>query len=276
MIRFCVLSLITASCTLAELNRLGGDSYALDSVDRTPGPESGPRCHPELLVSYRGTWVKLEPPSRVAPAFAPRLEQFEERLVEIGQRVYGRAPKKTLHVGTYACREVADRSTRMSEHALGNAIDVTGFHFPALPVALAKQSSLPTRLKGAFTVTVFRDYVPPERATPVSEVHQRFYAELRQALSEHELFRGVIGPPDPAHRTHFHLDMAPWAYRRLGPTAAIQPRSNSERADSAKNVRLDSFEMVPRRDSAQHGPACSHLALDSFGCSEAARVAGAP
>ncbi len=111
----------------------------------------------------------------------------------------------------------------LSEHALGNAIDVTGFYFPALPVASAKKTQLPPRLRAAFAVTVSRDYLAPERPTPVSELHQRFFALLRQALRENGLFRGVIGPPDPAHRTHFHLDMAPWAYRRLGRAAPSAP-----------------------------------------------------
>ena len=222
MIRLLILSLITSSCTIAELNRLVGESYALDAVDRTPRANSGPRCHPESLIRYRGMWLKLEPPSQVAPAFAPRLEQFEEQLVQIGQQVYGRAPVKILHVGTYACREVADRTARLSEHALGNAIDVTGFQFPALPAASVKTSPLPPRLRSAFTVTVFRDYVPPERPSAISDVHQRFFAQLRRVLNERELFRGVIGPPDPAHRTHFHLDMAPWPYRRLEASAATR------------------------------------------------------
>jgi hypothetical protein len=210
-----VLGLIASCCTWAELNQLGGEPYALDSVDRTPSIDGGPRCHPESLIRYRGTWLKIDPPVQIAPPFAPRLERFEELLVQVGQRVYGRAPTKILHVGSYVCREVADRGARLSEHALGNAIDVTGFYFPSLPAASAKTSSLPARLQAAFTVTIFRDYVPPRTTTPVSELHQRFFARLTQALYDSDLFRGVIGPPDPAHRTHFHLDMAPWPYRRL-------------------------------------------------------------
>ena len=205
-----------SSCSLADFSQLTREPYALDSIDRTPGDQNGPRCHPESLVRYRGIWVELEPPSQVAPPFAPRLEQFEELLVQVGQRVYGRASNKILHVGTYVCREVPDRTARLSEHALGNAIDVTGFSFPALPVAAARTSSLPTRLKSAFTVTILRDYDSPQKVTPVSELHQLFFAQLTQALSESELFRGVIGPTDPAHRSHFHLDMAPWPYRRIG------------------------------------------------------------
>jgi len=211
-----LLAVTASSCTLADFNQLNRDPYALDSVARTP-PASGPRCQPESLVRYRGMWLTLEPPSNVAPAFAPRLERFEELLVQIGQQVYGRAPKRLLHAGTYACREVADRSARLSEHALGNAIDVTGFYFPALASdRKGTNAELPARLRAAFTVTVFRDYAAPVRSTPVSQYHQRFFALLRQALSDRDLFRGVIGPPDPAHLSHFHLDMAPWAYRRIG------------------------------------------------------------
>src|SRR6187549_97243 len=114
-----MIGLATSSCTLAELNRLSGESYALDAIDRTPAMSDGPRCHPESLVRYRGTWLKLEPPSAVAPPFAARLERFEELLAQLGQQVYGRAPTKILHVGTYACREVADRTAKLSEHALG-------------------------------------------------------------------------------------------------------------------------------------------------------------
>jgi hypothetical protein len=199
--------LLATCCTLADLRALSPDGYALDSA-----PRVGDACHPETLTVYRGTWLRIDPPSAVAPPFAARLEQFEVKLAELGQRVYGRAPDRILHVGTYVCRPSA--SQKLSEHALGNAIDVTGFHFPAL-TGNGAGAELPPALRRAFTITVLRDYVPPARATPVSETHHRFFSLLRSELLRHELFRGVIGPPDPDHRTHFHLDMAPWPYERL-------------------------------------------------------------
>src|SRR6478752_2439893 len=88
----CVVAVATSACTLAELNQLTGDSYALDAMDRSP------------------------PPSAVAPPFAARLEQFEELLAQLGQQVYGRAPTKILHAGTYVCRDVANQTIRLSEH----------------------------------------------------------------------------------------------------------------------------------------------------------------
>src|SRR4051812_44806381 len=101
---------MASCCTWADLSALTREPYDLASVDRTPSASSGARCHPESLVRYRGIWIKLEPASEVAPPFASRLEHFEELLAQIGQRVYGRAPTKILHVGTYVCREVADRT----------------------------------------------------------------------------------------------------------------------------------------------------------------------
>lgn len=204
--RLLSLSLFAAGCTLADLRSLRGDEYALDAQSRSGA------CHPEALISYRGTWLKLEPPSAVAVPFAARLERFEEKLAALGHRVYGRAPSQILHVGTYACRATENHAARLSEHALGNAIDVTGFRFPALTQPAPE---LPPQLRGAFTITVLRDYLPPEKPSATSAVHQRFFALLAAELREHELFRGVIGPPDPDHRTHLHLDMAPWPYERL-------------------------------------------------------------
>ncbi|HYP77343.1 MAG TPA: extensin family protein [Polyangiaceae bacterium] len=228
----CVVAVATSACTLAELNQLTGDSYALDAMDRSPPPSAGPRCHPEALIRYRGTWVKLEPSSAVAPPFAARLEQFEELLAQLGQQVYGRAPTKILHAGTYVCRDVANQTTHLSEHALGNAIDVTGFSFPALPATAESPASLPPRLRSSFRVMVLQDYAP-KSVTPTNELHQRFFSLLIQALNEREIFRGMIGPPDPTHRTHLHLDMAPWPYRRLSLPAALVS-SESSRTDESQ------------------------------------------
>ena len=205
---------LLAACTLGNLP-FASDEYELDRIDRSPQANQGNPCHPERLAPYRGTWLRLAPPSAVAPPFAARLERFEVTLTEIGHRVYGRGPSQLEHVGIYACRAVERRTTRLSEHALGNAIDVTALRFPALSSEQSRVSALPPELRRSFTLSILGDYLPPARSTAISERHQQFFALLRQALREHELFRGVIGPPDSEHRTHLHLDMAPWPYERL-------------------------------------------------------------
>jgi len=186
--------------------------YPLDAAPRAAAPKGPAVCRPKQLVQYRGTRVKLEPPSPVFEPFVGRLQRFEETLVEIGTRVYGRAPAAMVHVGTYVCRNVEAEQSHLSEHAFGNAIDVTAFRFPALDSAASKTSRLPRALRSAFTVSV-RSYRSTRGAA--GERHRRFFLELSQALREEGLFRTAIGPADARHRSHLHLDMAPWSYVRL-------------------------------------------------------------
>lgn len=188
--------------------------YPLDATARTALPKGPATCRPKQLVQYRGKQVKLEPPSPVFEAFAERLQRFERTLVEVGTRVYGRAPVRLVHVGTYVCRNVEAEQSHLSEHALGNAIDIIAFRFPALDAAAAKRSTLPRSLRGAFTVTV-GSYRGGRARSAASERHREFFELLGQTLREGGLFRTAIGPADARHRTHLHLDMAPWSYVRL-------------------------------------------------------------
>jgi hypothetical protein len=197
----------------AGYNQLRGDAYPLDELDRNVGEGGAPSCKPEELVLYRGDTVKLEPPSSIAVPFRERLQRFERAVTELGLAVYGRAPTRILHAGTYACRRVGHRDYRLSEHALGNAIDVTGFRFPALPKE--STASLPKKLRAPFVVTVSRDWTPADPHAEVAAAHARFFEQLAALLRERDLFRGAIGPADPNHETHLHLDMRPWPYRRL-------------------------------------------------------------
>ena len=84
------------------------------------------------------------------------------------------------HYGTYSCRAVAG-STRQSQHATANAIDIAGFGFASAP---------PIRVRGP--ANGFLDRVRGDAC---------------------KLFGTVLGPGyNAAHRDHFHLDMADWHY----------------------------------------------------------------
>jgi hypothetical protein len=213
----CVTALLGLSAcnpfSAAERNRWAGDPYALDALPRNAAPDAGVECQPELLVSYRGEQIQLEPPARIAEPFRERLQRFERVIGEIGVAVYGRAPTRILHAGTYACRQIAHRQERLSEHALGNAIDVTGFRFPALKAA-SGTSELPPKLRAPFVVTVARDW-DGKASSEESRRHRQFFEALARTLREQQVFRSAIGPADPNHQTHLHLDMAPWSYVRL-------------------------------------------------------------
>lgn len=220
-----VLALVGATaCAAGTWQRLTGDSYELDSVPRSAtSSEPGITCHPELLQVYRGEAVRLEPPVSIAAPFQPRLARFEALVTEVGVRVYGRAPSRILNAGAYACRAVEHRQGRLSEHALGNALDVTGFRFPPLPAAAktdggapaAPRPALPRALERGFTLTVARDFGGGGRDDEAAQKHREFFQALVAALRQQNIFRGMLGPADPRHQTHLHLDMGPGSYERL-------------------------------------------------------------
>lgn len=196
----------------AAWNALKGDAYELDHVDRFL--EEGRRlaCEPKALVRYSGTRLKYQSAVQVNPAFRERLSRFEEVVAEVAKEVYGRAPRRVLHLGTYSCRSTRKRSYRVSEHALGNAIDVAGFDFGPASKKEPLVAGLPRTLGGAFQVKV-KSHWSDRRGTPASAAHARFLSELAARLSDRDdVFRGMIGPSRPDHSDHFHFDMSPWRY----------------------------------------------------------------
>lgn len=98
----------------------------------------------------------------------------------LGQEVVG-----VTHFGSYACRNIRSGgrigSSRRSEHATADAIDVAGF-----------------RLRDGSTVSVLRDW---EDTGAQSE----FLRAVHRGACRY--FRVVLGPEANAvHRNHFHLD----------------------------------------------------------------------
>ncbi len=122
-------------------------------------------------------------------AMASRLWDFETQVVmPAAQRNFGRGVRKMWNAGTYDCRNRrSDRPQRMSEHAYGRAIDVTGFE-----------------LDDGTPVSVLRDW----RGKGAKSVF------LHQVAEEAcRIFNVVITPDSNAlHRDHFHLDIGPHKY----------------------------------------------------------------
>lgn len=195
------------------------DDYELDALDRS-GPARGkkPACEHDAIVAYRGKIVRYEVPASVHRAFVPRLERFERIVAEVGAEVYGRAPKLLHHAGGYMCR--TSWRGRMSEHAFGNALDVDGFTFAPLSKSeLAELKSRGIELSAAERRGFRVDVGETWRATAPSRAQaKRFFALLLERVrARHDVFRGMIGPPDPAHTTHLHLDAGPWTFSRYAP-----------------------------------------------------------
>lgn len=199
----------------AAWNSLRGDAYQLDAVERFI--EEGTRlvCNPGALVRHSGTHLRYQRSVQIDPAFRDRLVRFEELVVEVASEIYGRAPTRLSHFGAYSCRSSRNRSHRLSEHALGNAIDVTGFDFARATREQELTSGLPAKLRGPFQIRVARHWTA-DPASATAPVHSRFLRALAERLSERDdVFRGMIGPSRRDHSDHFHFDMSPWRYVRF-------------------------------------------------------------
>jgi hypothetical protein len=183
-------------------------AYPLDELPRTLAEKEALPCqgHEVELVQYRGESLRYQKPLQVHPAFRAQLAAFERIVAEVSRAHYGRVPKQIVHLGSYSCRRMRRYPTWVSEHALGNAIDVAGFDFAA--ASKREQSAdQPAALRRAFGVRLEKHW----EGKGASEPHSRFLRALAQALIDRpDVFHVVLGPAWPGHHNHFHLDHAPY------------------------------------------------------------------
>ncbi len=201
----------------ANLDRTGSfalatGSYPLDGLSRAM-PDGTLQCPDADVHDFSGEEIRFTPPARAIPAFRARLAAFEQVILQVSRRVYGRAPSQVLVAASYDCRPVSGKSRRISEHAFANAIDVTGFDFAPAPVVSKDGRIHPVAIPGSFEVRVDRHW--RARGDDVALRHARFLHELTAELVQRELFRTLLGPAHPEHEDHFHFDMAPSKYVQL-------------------------------------------------------------
>jgi hypothetical protein len=188
-------------CTAARSSSSATDS--LDSVPRLVATTGRLSCPRVPLMRYAGTRLRYSRPVLVHPSFREHLVAFEELVGRAALETYGRVPVGLVHVGAYNCRRVAGWPMIMSEHGLGNAIDVVGFDFGPARGA-ARVSSAP---RGRFAVRLSRDWRPaPGRGELHAQFLRRIFEQVRAPGSP---FRAALGPGDRGHSDHFHLDRSP-------------------------------------------------------------------
>lgn len=174
--------------------QLEEDVYPLDMESREMVRG---RCPQVQLISYEGDVIPYRPALKVSPFFRERLQQFELVVKQAAVEVYGRAPVAIRHYGAYLCRGIR-RTSRMSEHGLGNALDVWGFDFEEDP-------SKAGPLGGKFTIVLLKDW---DGGDALREYHAVFLRKLVIYLAERpDIFRGMLGPGAPDHDNHFHFDV---------------------------------------------------------------------
>jgi len=225
-VRLAVAALVLTVLTLAHggLRRaLRAGDAPLDEIPRLVPARGRLVCPRVPLVTYAGSRLAYAAPVRVHPSFRPHLAAFEELVAGAAREVYGREPRRLLHAGGYNCRRVAGWPNVLSEHGLGNALDVVGFEFgPAAKkegrlargkAARGKAGLVGAGLAGAFSVRVLRDWGGGRGARGL---HARFlHLVLARVRAAPELFRVALGPGDPHHADHFHLDRSPTLARNL-------------------------------------------------------------
>jgi hypothetical protein len=188
-------------------------AYGLDSVARS-APSAGDLPCPKVdLVDYRGDVVRYTAPIRVYTGFVARLAAFERIVRDVGIEVYGRAPQRVVQLGGYSCRRMRTYSGWLSEHALGNAIDVQGFDFGHLPKDAKLPAGLDRIFANGFEVRVLGHW---GKKVGHAAVHARFLRTLAQRLiGRDDVFRVLLGPGYPGHANHFHFDMSPFRLTQI-------------------------------------------------------------
>lgn len=182
------------------------EPYPLDAIARSLPPGAELPCSSRGLVRYQGDFIRYARPAQIHPAFRERLRRMERLVKSTAVEIYGRAPSRLLHLGTFNCRRIRAYPDLLSEHALGNAIDVEGFEFGPISGDGGATPALAPR--GAFKVRLVPHWDSPRQ---VDRVHRRFLRTLAQrVIDEPGLFRVALGPAWPGHRNHFHFDCAPY------------------------------------------------------------------
>jgi hypothetical protein len=145
---------------------------------------SSSQCHVDTAVRVSRVEAGLNHPAVMSCALASRLDDFEREVVQpLAAAELGRRVVRINHLGSFSCRAI-NGGNRLSQHALGLAIDVAGF-----------------RLSDGSTVSVEHDWSQPGP----KRLFLRHIA--RRACG---YFSVVLTPDSNAeHYNHLHLDIGP-------------------------------------------------------------------
>jgi len=199
-----VLAALALAACSAEPDRPAVSSYAAVSaarsciagaltavtVDTVPiGPVHGPgRCgaieaYSVTALGFAGDPIVAQPAATLSCGMIPALDRWVAESVQAAAMVaFGSEVERVSVASSYMCRAVA-RTSRLSEHGLANAIDISAF-----------------TLENGREITVADGW----RGAPEERLF--LHAIYNAACG---VFETVLGPDDNAdHRDHLHLDMA--------------------------------------------------------------------
>jgi hypothetical protein len=209
LFRVAVLGLAALACSDSQADSpVAPGAYSLDSIPRELRSGTQAPCYPEGLLRYAGDLIPYSKPVRVHRDFRPALREFERLAISTAEEIYGRAPQRLLDMGAYRCRKESRSRRLLSEHALGNALDVAGFRFGPLAEHEALPRGLPESLQQGFDARIDQHW---DARSGAGEVHRDFLRTLaRRVIERPDTFSVVLGPAYPGHKNHLHLDRAPY------------------------------------------------------------------
>jgi hypothetical protein len=161
---------------LDRLTKLG-----LRFEKRPPVQEGQCSIENPVLLSSLANGIEVAPASLMACSVAESLARWMSEVVAPeAERQFQSAPTKLLIGTSYQCRDQRN-GAKLSEHALGNGVDVMGFEFAKRsPLSIAAQSE--------------------------NSPEATFQSAIQKAACP--IFNTVLGPgSDAAHGDHLHLDL---------------------------------------------------------------------
>jgi hypothetical protein len=174
---------VHAAC-MSGLHEVGVAAEVLPPIHEDP---CGMRWPLRLVEIGNGEeTIDLTPPARVRCPIAEALVQWMDAAVQPAAEAHLGARVTGLRVaGSYVCRARNHvPGARLSEHAIGNAIDIAAFGIGG------------------------QEWVDVGPRADQDAADAQFLTEVREAACVH--FHTVLGPgSDAFHTDHFHLDLAP-------------------------------------------------------------------
>jgi hypothetical protein len=155
--------------------------------DRLPDWHTPEGCGIDGAVRVRQTSLQWNRPALMGCPLALVFARFESEVVQPeAKQGFGRTVRKVSNAGAYVCRaQRGGRADRLSEHAKGRAIDITGFE-----------------LDDGTVISILRDWYG--KGAKSEFLH-------RVALGACRIFSVVITPNrNEMHRDHLHLDIGPY------------------------------------------------------------------
>jgi len=170
------------------------------------GPGICGMTHPFKVSAIADGTIALDKSVTIDCSMIPALEGWLAEAVQpVAQARFGSAVVGLETFGAYSCRSIDHlEGAQLSEHAFGNAIDVSGF-----------------RLADGREISVVRDWKKADSQ------ESAFLHEIHAGACQH--FTTVLGPgADPFHYNHIHLDLAMHGSTNTGPRRYCKPQPSPE------------------------------------------------